>query len=202
MNNSAFGTIIEIGNILVSEDVVTEFFACDYETCRGACCIYGDSGAPLDESELPRLERDYPKFSPLMLESGRDAVAANGFFEMDRDGDLVTPCVPGSEACAYAHFNEDGACLCSIEMARCIKPVSCSLYPIRVTRLTGGGLALNVHHWDICECARRKGRRENVRVFEFLRDPLTNAFGHDFYEALEAAATHILSQDDSPRQDQ
>ena len=49
---------------------------------------------------------------------------------------------------------------------------------------------------------RRKGRRENVRVFEFLRDPLTNAFGHDFYEALEAAATHILSQDDSPRQDQ
>ena len=51
-----FGTIISIGDILVSEDVVKEFFACDYAACKGVCCIEGDAGAPLDESELPRLE--------------------------------------------------------------------------------------------------------------------------------------------------
>ena len=55
-----FGTIIQIGDILVSEEVVTEFFACDYPVCKGACCIAGDSGAPLEEDELPALERDYP----------------------------------------------------------------------------------------------------------------------------------------------
>ena len=191
MTPSGFGTIIQIGDILVSEDVVTEYFCCDYPVCKGACCIEGDAGAPVQESELPGLERDYPRFSPAMMPSGRDSVDANGFFEIDRDGDIVTPLVVGSGVCAYANFNDDGGCICAIEKCGCRKPVSCSLYPIRVTRLTGGGLALNVHHWDICRSAYEKGRREGVRVFEFLRGPLTEAFGKDFYDALEAASGHL-----------
>lgn len=187
----AFGTIVEIGNILVSEEVVCEYFACDYEACRGKCCIEGDSGAPVEECELEGLERDYPKYSPEMLESGRDAVAANGFFELDRDGDIVTPLVPGSEACAYAHFTDDGACMCAIEMCGCHKPCSCSLYPIRVTKLTGGGLALNLHRWDICKDAFTKGREEGIRVYQFLKRPLIANYGEEFYEALCAAAELI-----------
>lgn len=193
MNSSSFGTIIQIGDILVSEDVVLEFFSCDYEVCRGQCCIDGDSGAPLDESELEGLERDYPVYSPLMLESGRDAVALNGFFELDRDGDIVTPLSVGSGVCAFAHFDEKGSCLCSIERCGCRKPISCSLYPIRVTKFKGGGMALNLHRWDICKCAYEKGRREGVRVYQFLRGPITAAFGEDFYAALEAAAAHLIA---------
>ena len=190
--NTEFGTIIQIGDILVSEDVVQEYFCCDYASCRGVCCIEGDSGAPLEERELEGLERDYPKYSPLMLESGRGAVAANGFFEVDRDGDLVTTLVPGSGACAYAHIAPDGSCMCSVEKCGCLKPLSCSLYPIRVTRFShGGGLALNLHRWDICRKAYIKGREENIRVYQFLREPLIRAFGEDFYKALEAAAEHL-----------
>lgn len=187
-----FGTIIQIGDILVSEDVVMEFFACDYPVCRGICCIEGEAGAPVDESELEGLERDYPRYNCEMLEAGRDSVAANGFFELDRDGDIVTPLVPGSEACAYAHFDAAGNCLCAIEKCGCHKPSSCSLYPIRVTKLTGGGLALNVHHWDICKPAFEKGRKEGIRVYEFLKKPLTDNYGEEFYSALEAAAKHLL----------
>jgi hypothetical protein len=193
--SSAFGTIIQIGDILVSEEVALEYFACDYATCRGACCIYGDSGAPMDESELPGIERDYPLFSHEMLEAGRNAVDANGFFEIDREGDIVTPLVPGSEACAYAHFTADGACMCAIELCGCRKPQSCSLYPIRVTKLTGGGLALNLHRWDICKCAFEKGRREGIRVYQFLKGPLTRAYGEEFYAALEAGAAHVIGQE-------
>lgn len=187
-----FGTIIQIGDILVSEDVVVEFFACDYPVCRGICCIEGEAGAPVDESELEGLERDYPRYCGEMLEAGRDSVAANGFFELDRDGDIVTPLVPGSEACAYAHFDEAGNCLCAIEKCGCHKPSSCSLYPIRVTKLTGGGLALNVHHWDICKPAFEKGRKDGIRVYEFLKKPLVDNYGEEFYSALEAAAKHLL----------
>lgn len=195
MNASDFGTIIQIGDILVSEDVVKEFFACDYAVCRGACCIEGDGGAPVDESELPGLERDYPKYSPLMLDSGRDTVRLNGFFEIDRDGDIVTPLVPGSEACAYAHFTEDGACMCSIEKCGCRKPISCSLYPIRVTNLSNGGFALNLHKWDICKDAYAKGRRDGVRVYEFLKKPLIERFGEEFYDALEKSADYIIGNE-------
>ena len=100
MRREDFGTIIQIGDVLVSEDVVCEYFACDYPVCKGACCIVGDSGAPLEEEEIPGLERDYPSFSALMSEAGRSAAEASGFFAVDRDGDLVTPLVPGTEECA------------------------------------------------------------------------------------------------------
>ena len=189
---SDFGTIIQIGDILVSEDVVTEYFSCDYGVCRGACCIEGDSGAPVDEDELGRIERDYPAFSPLMREQGRMAVDAKGFFEIDIQGDIVTPLVEGSRECAFCHFGPEGECLCSIEKCGRKKPRSCSLYPIRVTKLTGGGLALNVHHWDICTPAFEKGRREGVLVYQFLKKTLVEEFGGEFYTALDAAATHLL----------
>ncbi|MBO4742651.1 MAG: DUF3109 family protein [Bacteroidales bacterium] len=185
--------MIQIGDILVSEDVVKEYFACDYPVCRGACCIVGDAGAPLNESELPALERDFPKYSPSMLETGREAVKLNGFFEIDPEGDMVTPLVSGSSACAFAHFAPDGCCMCAIEKEGCRKPVSCSLYPVRVKKFRTGSLGLNLHKWDICKCAFEKGRREGIRAYQFLRKPLTDAFGEEFYEALCAAAEHVLN---------
>lgn len=187
-----FGTIIQIGDILVSEDVVCEYFACDYAACKGACCIIGDSGAPLEEAELDGLESGYARYSAEMSEDGRKAVQEKGFFEIDRDGDIVTP-LAKDEACAFCHFDDDGNCLCAIEKCGLRKPQSCSLYPVRVTKLTGGSLALNLHRWDICKDAYAKGKHEGIRVYQFLRRPLTEAFGADFYEALSAAAEHVIA---------
>jgi hypothetical protein len=125
-------------------------------------------------------------------------VEAKGFFEIDRDGDLVTPLVPGSEECAYCHF-DGGSCFCAIERQFCKglstfkKPISCSLYPIRVTELGGGRVGLNLHRWNICKEAYEKGRREGIRVYQFLRGPLTDAFGEEFYSALEAAAKMLIA---------
>lgn len=191
MRREDFGTIVEIGDVLVSEDVICEYFACDYPVCKGACCIVGDSGAPLEEEEVPALERDYPSFRHLVPEKGRAAAEASGFFAVDRDGDLVTPLVPGTEECAYCCFEGDN-CLCAIEKAGLAKPISCALYPIRIKKFRGGGMALNLHRWDICRCAFERGKREGIRVYQFLRGPLIRRFGPEFYEALDAAAQHIL----------
>ena len=190
--NRKFGTIIQIGDVLVSEDVVCEFFACDYPVCRGACCIVGDSGAPLEEDEIPALERDFHLFSPFIREEGRAAAEASGYFAVDREGDLVTPLVPGSEECAYCCFEGDN-CLCGIEKAGLTKPISCALYPIRIKKFRGGGMALNLHRWDICKCAFERGRREGIRVYQFLKEPLIRRFGSEFYEALSAAAEHVIA---------
>lgn len=192
------GDIIAIGDILVSEEVVTEYFACDYPVCRGVCCIEGDSGAPLSEEETELLERDYPHYSAFMSPSGRAAAEDSGFFAIDREGDLVTPVVPGSEECAYIHTAADGSVLCAIEKCHAeglcgfCKPISCRLYPIRVVRLGGDSIGLNLHRWKICAPAFEKGRREGIRVYQFLRTPLTAAFGEEFYSALCAAAAYCL----------
>lgn len=192
-----FGTIIQIGDILVSEEVVTEYFACDYPVCKGCCCIIGDSGAPLEEAEVDELEKHYPEYSGLMRQQGKDQVDKDGFFIIDRDGDIVTPVVDGTGECAYTTFDGEGNCFCSIE--KCYfagtcsfrKPRSCWLYPIRVTKHRNGGQALNLHRWHLCKDAYEKGKREGIRVYEFLRDPLTTLYGKDFYDALCAAAGHI-----------
>ena len=200
MSRNGFGTIVQIDDCLISEDVFTEFFACDYESCKGKCCIVGDCGAPLDEEEIELLERDYPAYSPLMSPAGREAAESKGFFEIDIEGDIVTPLVPGTQECAYTLF-EDGSFLCAIE--RChinggcgfAKPVSCALYPIRIKKLSNGTLALNLHRWDICKEAFEKGRREGIRVYQFLRGPLVRRFGEGFYAQLLAAADYFLSEE-------
>lgn len=194
MNRDGRPSVIQIDDCLVSGEILTEYFSCDYGKCKGCCCIIGDSGAPLEECELEAIEKNYPVFSSEMRPEGRDAVSAKGFFEVDTDGDLVTPLVPGSEECAYCHFDGEGNCFCSME--RCWfrgetdfrKPVSCWLYPIRVSVLRSGMRALNLHRWEICRDAFEKGRKEKVRVYEFLRGPIERFFGEDFYSALSEAA--------------
>lgn len=198
--SGAFGTIVQIGDILVSEEVVLEYFACDYEKCKGVCCIEGDCGAPLEESELPALEREYEAYSPLMRPEGRKVVDEKGFFELDIEGDIVTPVTAVDKDCAYTHYDADGNCLCAIE--KCFfaggcsfrKPQSCRLYPIRITKLTGGGLAFNLHRWGICKDAFEKGKREGTRVYQFLKEPLTDLFGEEFYRDLCAAAEYVIAQ--------
>ena len=198
-NGKRFGTIVEIGDVLISEEVILEYFACDYPVCKGQCCIIGESGAPLKEEELELIEANYDVFSPLMRPEGRQAVEEKGFFEIDRDGDLVTPLVPGSEECAFCLF-ENGNCFCSMERqyfaGACSfrKPISCQLYPIRVKELGAGRLGLNLHRWDICRCAFEKGRREGIRVYQFLKEPLVRAFGEEFYEALCMAAEKVIRE--------
>ncbi|MBQ0025109.1 MAG: DUF3109 family protein [Bacteroidales bacterium] len=185
--------IIQIGDILVSSEIITECFSCNYEECKGACCIIGESGAPMTEEESEQIEAAYPEISRWMSSQGQSKISETGFFEIDSDGDIVTPLLGNSEECAYTRF-ENGSCFCAIERCHCaggcrfIKPLSCRLYPIRASVLSNGLTALNLHRWDICRGAFEKGRREGVRVYQFLEKPLVDAFGEDFYRELSIAA--------------
>ena len=199
MSDNRFGTIIQIGDDLISEEVVTEYFACDYPKCKGICCVLGDSGAPLEEAETDQLERHYGEFSDLMSEEGRKAVDDKGFFCVDIEGDLVTTTAPGPdrrEPCAYCLFEGENV-FCSIERRwfekKCSfrKPASCWLYPIRIKKSRSGGRLFNLDRQAMCRDAFEKGRREGTRVYQFLKEPLTELFGEDFYSALDAAAKHI-----------
>lgn len=191
-------SLIRIGDVLISSEIVTEYFACDYQKCKGCCCIIGDSGAPLKEEECELLERNYKSFSPLMTDVGRSVVARTGFFDVDIEGDLVTPLTGPARECVYAIFDDDENCFCSVERAyisgkgRFRKPISCWLYPIRESRLSNGLTALNLHRWNLCSDAFIKGEKEKVRVYQFVREPLIERFGEEFYDMLCAAAEKIL----------
>ena len=201
--------MISIDDILVSDEILTEYFACDYAECKGACCVIGESGAPLDRGEEEALEKAWPAYSPLLTPQGHSCVRKTGLYEIDGDGDMVTPLMDMSPAereatgnktlcenpdnpCAFTFF-EEGNCLCAVERAhitgKCdfVKPISCRLYPIRVITFSDGSKALNLHRWNLCKCAFEKGRREGIKVYKFLKEPIVAAFGADFYAQLSAA---------------
>lgn len=192
-------SIIQIKNILVSSEIITECFSCDYEKCGGVCCIIGDSGAPLEENEIDLLEKEYPNYEKWMSVEGREKIAQTGFFEIDIDGDIVTPLLGNAQECAYTRM-EDGTCFCAIERSYCAgkcayaKPISCRLYPIRVSTLSNGLTALNLHRWPICADAFTKGKKEGLPVYKFLREPLIFKFGKEFYSLLEGAAKIFLAK--------
>ncbi|MFZ6053458.1 DUF3109 family protein [Halocola ammonii] len=183
--------MIQIDNTLISEEVFEKKFLCDITACKGACCVEGDSGAPLEEDELQKLEDVYEDVKPFMREEGIKAIEKEGFFTVDQDGDYVTPLVEGKE-CAYVNFDKNGIALCALEQAyrnkktNWAKPLSCHLYPIRVTKLKDFD-ALNYHHWPICDPARECGAKIDLRVFKFAKDALVRKYGEDYYAKVEAA---------------
>lgn len=186
--------MIQIGEALVSFDIFDQKFCCDLSQCKGECCIEGDSGAPLEKEEQTKIEANYENVKAYMKPEGIKSVEEQGFSTIDRDGDLVTPLINGCE-CAYT-IDENGSCWCAIEKAwvegksTFRKPISCHLYPIRITRY-GEYETLNYNKWNICQCARIKGNKEGVPLYRFLKDALIVRYGEEWYQQLEYAAHEI-----------
>lgn len=181
--------MIEVGGVLLHEDVVKENFVCNLNKCKGACCLEGDSGAPLNADELDILTEIYPKVKPYMTAKGIATVEREGAYVTDFDGDYTTPCVDKNKECAYVIF-ENGITKCAIEKAyeqgdiSWKKPISCHLYPIRITKYPEFDV-LNYDRWNICSPACTFGNELKVRVHEFLKAPLIRKYGEEWYAELE-----------------
>ena len=181
--------MIEVQNTLVHEDVVRENFVCNLNKCKGACCLEGDSGAPLEAAELDILNEIYPKVKPYMTAKGIETVEQNGTYVTDFEGDHTTPCVDVNKECAYVIW-ENGITKCAIEKAyeqgdiAWQKPISCHLYPIRITAYPEFDV-LNYDRWSICSPACTFGDELTVKVHEFLKNPLIRKYGAEWYAELE-----------------
>lgn len=214
--------ILQVGDVLLSPDILTEYFCCDLEACGGECCIEGEAGAPITMEEIDHLEAVLAEVWDDLSPKARKVINREGVSTIDPEGDLVTTIVNGKDCVftCYGDFDADGnivfpekgslpngegggrgsLCLCATEKAfregrtSWPKPISCYLYPIREKRLSNGTVALNYHRWKVCEQARKKGRELNLRVYEFLKDPLVRRFGADWYAELEELVDALKSQ--------
>ena len=170
--------MIQINDVVVSLDVLQEKFLCNLDACKGECCIEGDAGAPVELDEVMKLEE--------------------GVVYTDQEGDLVTSIVNNKD-CVFTCYDEKGCCYCAIEKAfregktDFYKPISCHLYPIRIGDY-GPYKAVNYHRWDVCKAAVLLGKKENVPVYKFLKEPLIRKFGEEWYKELEAVAEELKKQ--------
>ena len=194
--------ILEVGGILISSEILTECFCCDYEKCKGICCVEGDAGAPVTMDEIAGIEDSLDTVWPMLSASAQSVIDRQGVAYTDKDGDLVTSIVRGKD-CVFTCYDGDN-CLCALEKVfregktEFCKPISCALYPIREKRFDGGLVGLNYNRWAVCADAVKKGKELRLRVYQFLKEPLIRRFGEAWYQELCDVAKEF-NLDDTPK---
>ena len=189
-------------NTLVSLDVLEKEFCCDLDTCRGCCCIEGDAGCPVTDEEVEQIQKLLPQLLPQMTKEAREVVEKQGLSYLDPSGEQVLSIVNGKD-CIFARTDHQGWCYCLIEkLAKSqelrakspfLKPISCHLYPIRLTKV-GDYTGVEYHRWDICHCARMKGKKLHLPLYQFLKEPLIRRFGQEWYDELCLTANEWKKQ--------
>lgn len=191
---------LQVGDILVSPEIVTEYFACDLDVCGGACCIEGVEGAPVLEEERPLMEAALPALLPEIPQPNVDYMMEHGILYSPAPDAWATMIVDGGR-CVFTCEREGECCRCVFERSytegrqhHFYKPISCHLYPIRTRRTDRGRLILSYDVWSpLCDGARDRGRREGVRIYQFVREALVRAFGEKWYHCLEEVAEQYLA---------
>lgn len=186
--------MIQIGDTVVSEELLKRRFVCNLDACKGACCIEGDAGAPLNEDELEELDQVFEVVKPYLSDKSIAALEED-LYTVDPDGDFVTQLVDGKE-CAFVFFDENNISKCAIEQAYLDgkttfkKPISCHLFPVRLTKYKSF-TAVNYAYWHICDDACELGEKLGVKTYEFLREPLVRKFGEEWFNELKLVDEHL-----------
>ena len=184
--------MIEIGDTIISLDIIERYFCCDLARCKGECCIEGEAGAPLEKKEYKLLRKILPVLWNDLSPAAQVVINKQGIGYIDRENDIVTSIVNGKD-CVFTYYDTDGICKCAIEKAYnegrtdFMKPVSCHLYPIRVKQYKDYK-AVNYHRWKVCRAAEILGEQKKLPLYKFLREPLIRKFGEEWYNALDACA--------------
>jgi hypothetical protein len=184
--------MLRLGKTVISEEILDTDFVCNLSACKGVCCVDGEAGAPVEDRETAILVDIFMDVKPFLRPEGIAAIEEQGAFVKGEDGEWETPLVDNNE-CAYVVYSNEGIVKCGLEEAynhgvtKWKKPVSCHLYPVRVTeyeQLT----AVNYHKWHICDPACSLGTTLQVPVYKFVRDALIRKFGKRWYDRLEKLA--------------
>lgn len=192
--------MIAIDNILAVDEITEEHFVCDLDKCKGGCCVDGDAGAPLEQKEMPYLEQIYDEVEPYLTKEGKKEIRKHGLFVHDPEFGWVTPTIRNG-MCAYGIVDSRGIVKCGIEKAyneghfvvdgKWKKPISCHLFPIRVKETKTSVLLNYEPRPGLCDPACELGKTLKVPVYQFLKEPLIQKFGEEFFETLEATAKHL-----------
>jgi len=165
---------IEINNVYVNTEIVGTNFTCDLTKCKGACCtMESDFGAPISENEIEEIDKILHIILDYLPLEHVEEINKNGFW-MNLNGELMARSL-NKRACVFVTWEGDIA-KCGIEkafndgMIDFIKPVSCHLFPIRISNF--GGPVLRYERYSECGPALEKGNNTQIKILDFCRTAL------------------------------
>ena len=174
----------EIEKVYVNTEIVNTNFTCNLAKCKGACCtMESDFGAPISKNEIEKINKILPDVLEYLSKEHVEEINKNGFW-MSVNDELMTRSM-NKRACVFVTWEGEIA-KCSIEKAfndgkiDFIKPVSCHLFPIRVSNFCGP--VLRYEQYSVCSSALEKGNRTQIKILDFCRSALEREFGKEWFE--------------------
>ena len=192
--------MFKVHDVILSEDIATSRFACNISLCKGACCVVGDAGAPVEDDEIKVLENAFKKLRSRLKSSAIDAVKQCGVVKTDLNGRHEITCAKDG-ACIFVEQGGDGVATCAIQNAfyrgdfNWEKPISCHLYPIRLKKVGENEYANFDYFPETCESGCSHGKSEGIYLTEFLEKPLRRRYGNRWYKDLIKACSELRSND-------
>lgn len=188
--------MFQVGDTILSEKIATERFLCDITRCKGACCVVGESGAPVDEDEIPFLEQAYRQLKKRMKPGAVECVEGEGLVLGNSENGYEINCVESGE-CVFATVNSNGVATCTIQDAfqrgefSWEKPISCHLYPIRLNHIAGVEYANFEYIPDLCSTGCDRGEETGTYLSEFLETAFLRRYGRKWVEEFKIACRMI-----------
>lgn len=193
--------MFKVGHVILADDIATAAFACDTSRCKGACCVVGDAGAPVDRTEVAVLNRAWERLQDQLRPEARRAVETHGVVQGgggqpgSAERGLEITCTDDGE-CVFVQYR-DGVAECAIQNAwqrgefDWEKPISCHLYPIRLRRIQDMEFANFEYIPSLCGAACDRGEAEGILLSDFLQEPLRRRYGSDWLEAFNRACEGV-----------
>jgi len=195
--------MVIIQEVIISDDIFKQYFKCNLDACKGACCWEGDFGAPINTSEMQKLEEIFDDIKPYLTKEGLKAIEEKGLYTYFEQPKEYGTTLLENGACAYLTYLDNGIAVCGIEQAyrdgktNYMKPLSCHLYPIRISENRHTGMEiLEYDIWDICSKACDLGKKEKLPIYKFVKDAIVRKYGADFYDELLAAGENLFEKND------
>jgi len=184
--------MIRVHDVILSEDIATAKFACDISKCKGACCVIGDAGAPVDKKEIPVLRKAFRELKGKLNSEAVKVVEKKGVVQANSNGGYEISCIESGE-CVFVQKDENGVATCSIQHAfyngdfHWEKPISCHLYPVRLKHIAGFDYANFEYIPELCSAGCQRGNDEGKYLADFLKTSLERRYGIQWYsDFLEA----------------
>jgi len=192
--------MIRVQDVILSEDIATAKFVCDITKCKGACCVVGDAGAPVDREEIPVLNKAFKELKDKLDPEAVRVAERDGVVKGDGQKGFEISCIERGE-CIFVEKMENSVATCAIQNAyyrgefSWEKPISCHLYPVRLKKIAGFEYANFEYIPSLCSAGCENGEAEGTRLYEFLEKSLVRRYGKAWYEELKKTCEIVIAED-------
>jgi hypothetical protein len=178
---------LEIDGVFINREIADTNFTCDLSRCKGACCtMESEFGAPITNEEINEIGKILPEIINYLPKEHVSIIEKEGFW-VEKQGELMTRSL-NNRACVFVIWDGDIA-KCGIERAyrdgkvNFIKPVSCHLFPIRISKF--GGDVLRFEKYRECQPALDKGESTKIKIIDFCSDSLKRNYGNEWFDKIK-----------------